>query len=1035
MAKNYPKFKFSFFALFAGLAICGSVTAQTVTTFNYSGSMATFTVPTCVFQVTFDISGAQGNSSSYGVGGLGGRIQGVYTVTPGQVLNIFVGGVTYNGGGTGYGSTPYGMPGGGASDIRIGGTALSNRVLVAGGGGGAGYNCSGSTAQNGGLGGGYTGATGYYCSSQGGGYSGTGGTQSGGGTSQGGLGTAGTAGQGGNGYSLYGGGGGGGYYGGGGGSYGGGGGGSSYAGTGTLSLVHTQGYKSGNGQVILTYGLGGPAVVAVADPTAICTGNSATLTASGVTTYTWMPGGAQTESIVVSPTTNTTYTVVGTNTAGCTTSVVLTVTVDPGTPTLSIVNTASATGGVCPNQFVTLTASGARTYTWSGPHTVNNGVAFQPTIPGTYTVNGTNACGTTSAVTSVSIHPTPTIIANVSQPTICSGNTLTFTIAGHTGTNTSQPPYWQAQNGIHPSNGSAYIAQVTQNYTAIGFNVQTCSATSVINVTVVPTPLNLPTATPTRICIGSTGTLQITGATNYSWDAVGTFTGSTAPTITVNPTSTTIYTVTKSNSNCVDVRTITLYVNNLPTIFAGPSQNTVCAGTSVTMSAFGATHYTWTSVPAPPSPYPSGTVANNIYIAPQLPINFTLSAFDGTCGNVITTSVHVNPNPTITVAAAKTAICLNQCTTFSIGGADTYTWSTNPAGPPPSGTFATLCPTITTNYKVTGTNQYSCEAYKEQVLIVHNLPGIGVGSSPTLVCSGFPSTLTATPFPPQGHIGPITYAYAWDTGSNQNKATVNPINSSCYVVTVTVNQTTCKDTRTVCVNVFHPVFSITSNTSICKGGSIALCASGALTYTWTNPPSNFQCVTVSPPMQTVYQVAATSSSNNVFCISTQQMTLSIYEQPTVTATAESTVACRGDFVNLIAQGANTYVWSNFMQGGTVAVAPLTQTHYSVIGTDIYGCKDTAYMKVEVSSCVGLNVRVSHAGVKVYPNPSSNLFVVSADLPVSLVLYNELGQTIRMIEVNAHNGMKAEVSDLPSGVYLLSGGSGEATVRQKIIISK
>ena len=214
--------------------VTSSTTASSSQTFSYTGSMQTWTVPAGVTSVTFTADGAAGAGSSagYGNGGLGGRVQGTLNVTPGQVLNIYVGGAGsgatggYNGGGSGPTSYPtWGGGGGGATDIRIGGTALADRVLVAAGGGGAGYNCGGST-NHGGGGGGTTGITGWQCNSQTS-YVGVGATQAAGGANLGGLGTAGTLGQGGNGYYIYGGGGGGGYYGGGGGSYGGGGGGSS----------------------------------------------------------------------------------------------------------------------------------------------------------------------------------------------------------------------------------------------------------------------------------------------------------------------------------------------------------------------------------------------------------------------------------------------------------------------------------------------------------------------------------------------------------------------------------------------------------------------------------------------------------------------------------------------------------------------------------------------------------------------------------------------------------------------------------------
>jgi hypothetical protein len=144
-------------------------------TFNFTGSVQQWTVPAGVCQVTMDAYGAQGASNPNGTaGGFGGRSTGVLQVSPGDVLYIYVGGRGigrtgggFNGGGsggTGWMASNEGGRGGGGSDVRYGGTQLSNRVIVAGGGGGAGGR-GGAAGGNmssgaGGGGGGYFGGGG-----------------------------------------------------------------------------------------------------------------------------------------------------------------------------------------------------------------------------------------------------------------------------------------------------------------------------------------------------------------------------------------------------------------------------------------------------------------------------------------------------------------------------------------------------------------------------------------------------------------------------------------------------------------------------------------------------------------------------------------------------------------------------------------------------------------------------------------------------------------------------------------------------------
>ena len=253
----------------------------TVKTFSFTGAIQQWVVPAGVTSISIEAWGAEGNinsgySNNSGYGGKGGFAKGDCTVTPGSTIYIYVGGQKgYNGGGaSGPGTASDGAPGGnggGASDVRVGGTDLADRVIVAGGGGGGGGNAQRNTyvGGNGGEGGYTDGSAGAIGNTPGhwAGRGGGGGTQTAGGaggqghTSYAGNGTLGIGGAGNAGDGTWGGGGGGGgggYYGGGGGgggyggSGGGGGGGSSYIGT-LRNTNTTNGTRSGEGQIIISY--------------------------------------------------------------------------------------------------------------------------------------------------------------------------------------------------------------------------------------------------------------------------------------------------------------------------------------------------------------------------------------------------------------------------------------------------------------------------------------------------------------------------------------------------------------------------------------------------------------------------------------------------------------------------------------------------------------------------------------------------------------------------------------------------------------
>ena len=133
---------------------CAASGSNTVCTFSTPGA-DTFTVPAGVTEASFEVFGAQGGGlPGQSVGGLGGRASADLALTPGATVTVVVGGAGgsvgacdaqetpgaggLNGGAPGGSGECEGARGGGGSDVRMGGSSLSDRVLIAGGGGGGG---------------------------------------------------------------------------------------------------------------------------------------------------------------------------------------------------------------------------------------------------------------------------------------------------------------------------------------------------------------------------------------------------------------------------------------------------------------------------------------------------------------------------------------------------------------------------------------------------------------------------------------------------------------------------------------------------------------------------------------------------------------------------------------------------------------------------------------------------------------------------------------------------------------------------------
>ena len=766
--------------------------AQVVTqTLSFTGGVQSFTVPACVGTLSVDLRGARGGFgwSAIHRPGYGGRVTGVFTVTPGQVLNVYVGGVGgngstgaggaagYNGGGQGalYSGSYAGGGGGGATDIRVSPFALGNRLIVAAGGGGSAFNYGTTDYDRGGDGGTTTGEGGF----SGGvvlnsGYPGAGGTQTAGGTagnypgycaaSPGALGVGGNGGT----CTNSGGGGGGGYYGGGAGVWSGGGGGSNYVDPMFTNVVQTRGAQNGAGQVVISYVIGVITTIST-NYTAACAGSPITLGSSGLTTYTWS-NGATTPSITVSPTSPTSYSLNGTTSNGCPATANININVSAGIPTLAV---TSSTNQTCLGKTVTLTATGALTYTWTNG--VTNGVAFSPTSTATYTVLGQNGCGTTSAVTSVtvaplqvginvtptltcagggatltstsggtsftwspngagtastvvaptvstvytvavsdgtcfgsavvslSVNPIPTISIATSASVACQGGVVTMTASGGVGYT------WT------PGNLTGSTVTLTPNqptlYQVIGDNTVNCTAMAQQVVVTNPSPTITIAASDNLICNGGSSTLTASGANTYTWLNTNANTSG----ITVNPTSTTIYSVTglTTGNNCPSTKTVQIAVFTPTSAVSG--QTAICIGSSATLTASGADSYTWDN----------GAPIPVIVVNPQVTTMYTVTALTATgninCSSTNTIQVTVNPNPTVSVVPTNTFMCAKESNTLTASGATSYSWNTTATTP---AIVVTSSVATTINYSVTGTDANGCTNVKFYQLKVNGCTGI-----------------------------------------------------------------------------------------------------------------------------------------------------------------------------------------------------------------------------------------------------------------------------------------------------------------------
>ena len=769
---------------------------------------------------------------------------------------------------------------------------------------------------------------------------------------------------------------------------------------------------------------------------AICSGHSTTLTASGADSYTWSTG-ATTPSITVSE--GGTYTVTGTTSDGCEGSAGVTVSVG-SLPTIAI----SGNPSFCQGGNTVLTATGGTSYEWANGTSDNT---ITVTTPGTYVVTGTNADG-------------------------CS-NTASLEVA-------MRPSYINMPVSAAICQGSTYNAMGTSYSTAGTYHVEGTTASgcdSTIDLTLTVNPLPTPSITGnTSICQGTSTTLAALGGTSFLWNN-----GSTSQAISVSNAG--VYSVTVTDANgCSNSTTATVSVNPLPTVtIAG--NTAICAGNSTTLTASGADSYQWSNgaigasitVTNGGTYTVTGTSANGCQntVAATVTVNPTYNGvpvsraicegssynFFGTmlneagtynhsgtttagCDSVVNLTLTVNPLPTATISG-NTTFCEGSNTTLTATGGATYLWNDG-------STTSSVTVANGGAYSVTVTDANGCSNTASAVVTANPLPNITISGN-TAFCEGSSTVLTA-----QGG-----NSYTWSNGAQTAYITVT--SSGNYTVTG-VGSNGCSNTASVSVSATPlPTITINGNTSFCQGGSTTLTATGADSYTWNNGTTT-PSITVD-----AFGIYSVVGSTAIGCTGTASVTVTVSPNPTITISGD-TELCPDETTTLTANGGTSYMWFD----GTTSATYQTSTagSYSVIGYNDAGCHTMATAEVEAypdaeseetatatgsytwngetytesgdytfvtttahgcDSTVTLHLTIEEGGndgiddisaddIKVYVNGRN--IVIEGSLDESVMVYDVMGRTIY------HDVVRAPITAPASGVYMVKIGNAKA---RKVVI--
>lgn len=513
----------------------------------------------------------------------------------------------------------------------------------------------------------------------------------------------------------------------------------------------------------------------------ICEGSAGQFTTaatgSGTITYQWYKNGSILTGVTTPTLTTTsialgdagTYYVEATGTCGTVSSSSAVLVVNPKPVASFTSGTVNCTNGpVQFNNTSTISSGSINTYNWSFGNTltstnVNPSTTYAST--GSYNVqliiSSFEGCLDT-ATAQITVVAGPNVAASTLTPAICEGGNAVLTASGAT-TYT-----WQANPTLSGTTGVSVTATPanTTTYTVIGSESNGCSSSASVTVTVNPNPVLSFNQSPSALCGPQTATVYVSGANTYNWVANATITQNYGDSILINPTTSTIYSVTGSitATGCSTTNNYTVSILPLPQVNLG-SVISVCDGNTVILNAGnGFVTYQWNTGDTQQS---ISTDSAGIY-------SVIVTDANG-CEGTDDVAVVINPNPVVNLGNNVTS-CSNQTVTLNAGsGFVGYDWSNG-------ATTQTINPTNTGNYIVNVINSNGCVGTDTVFVTINQAPIINLGADTTICLNGrisyffpgFTSTVWST-----GDTSPslVLIGDSLNLGANTISLTVTDANS------------------------------------------------------------------------------------------------------------------------------------------------------------------------------------------------------------------------------------------------------------------
>ena len=681
----------------------------------------------------------------------------------------------------------------------------------------------------------------------------------------------------------------------------------------------------------------------------------------------------------------------------CTDTVVQQITVQD-----TVIPDAGSDLATCPGISVQIGTSGIQgwSYQWSPSTGLSNPNIAQPTASITqqitYTLTAIDAvgCSGSDAVT-------VSLLANAAASAgpdvqICSGATTQLQASGGVTYLWSPNQFIDnvtiANPNVNPQTTTSYIVEVTNLDGCIGFDTVQVS---------VPAP-SISVSNDTTICIGDTIQLFATGGAVYSWLPNIEISNPSVSSPLVNPSVSRTYYVESTDGNgCSVSDSVTIFVQALPTAFAGFDQG-VCGGGSVQLNATGGVIYQWTPTTGLSNP----NIQNPVVTFSSDTVTYTVTVTDIIgCVDTDTVTVWQEPLPDAQ-AGPDTTICAGGTVQLNSSGGQTYTWTPTAGLNNPNTQNPTATPLTTTTYTVTVGQPTG------NLVFNGNFSQGNVGFN-----SDYPY---ATNLVPAGLYGVVTNANDVHPAFQGTGHTGNAPLDSFMVV---------NGAGTPNLNVWCQTISVSPNTDYFFGAWVSTVVAnnpailqfsinGQVLGSPFSAPFNinnwvqfFQTWNsgsgTSATICVVNQNTTTGGNDfaldditfSTFCTNTADVTVTVNPLPTANAGPDQSI-CIGETTQMAGSGGTSYQWVPPIAladptNPTTNANPIITRTYTLIVQDNIGCEATDDMTLTVNPlpqasagpdhevCVGESVVLQGSGGTVYQwSPAIDLDDPNTQLPIS-----------------------------------------------------